>query len=124
MSTYRKLPVTRMAVNHKFQVGTFKGYLTVGLFDDGQPGEIFVKSSKDGSSDFGGLLGCLAMTASMALQRGTPLEDLCRKWKYTRFEPSGPTGNPDIPLASSIADYLGKWLELQFTDKKSTKEKK
>lgn len=108
-----KLPDTRNAVNHKFEIGGHEGYLTVGLYADGQPGEIFVTMAKEGST-IAGLMDSLATLASLALQYGVPLEDLVRKFAYQRFEPLGMTANPDIRQATSIIDYIFRWLELQF----------
>ncbi len=106
----RKLPQTRMSVTHKFEVAGHEGYLTVGYYDDGEPGEIFIKMAKEGSMA-SGLLDGLAMTMSVAIQHGVPLKLLCDKFKHTRFEPSGFTNNPEIPMATSLLDYIGKWLE-------------
>ncbi len=106
----RRLPQTRMSVTHKFEVAGHEGYLTVGYYDDGEPGEIFIKMAKEGSMA-SGLLDGLAMTMSVAIQHGVPLKLLCDKFKHTRFEPSGFTNNPDIPMATSLLDYIGKWLE-------------
>ena len=87
--------------------------MTVGLFEDGTPGEIFVNVSKQGST-VSGLMDTVAMLTSYALQYGVPISELAGKMKNTRFEPSGPTGNPQIPLASSIVDYVFRWMELKF----------
>lgn len=103
-----------MCVVHKFRVGGTKGYFRVGLFEDGQPGELFI--NLDGSVD-AGTWGMVAILTSMALQRGVPLLDICRKLGATQFEPRGLTGNQKIPMASSIADYLARWLWLEFGTK-------
>jgi ribonucleoside-diphosphate reductase alpha chain len=108
-----KLPPERSSFTHKFAVGGHEGYITVGLYEDGQPGEIFVRMAKEGSV-IAGLMDSFATAVSLALQHGVPLSILCDKFKGTRFEPSGFTGNPDIPIATSIMDYLFRWLTLRF----------
>jgi ribonucleoside-diphosphate reductase alpha chain len=109
----RRLPDTRSAVTHKFDVAGHEGYLTVGLFADGQPGELFITMAKEGST-IGGLMDCIGTLTSLALQYGVPLEALMRKFAHQRFEPSGFTKNPEIRNASSIIDYVFRWLALQF----------
>jgi ribonucleoside-diphosphate reductase alpha chain len=109
----RRLPETRSAITHKFDVAGHEGYLTVGLFQDGQPGELFITMAKEGST-IGGLMDCIGTLTSMALQYGVPLEALLRKFAHQRFEPSGFTKNPEIRSASSIIDYVFRWLALQF----------
>jgi len=109
----RRLPDTRSAVTHKFDVAGHEGYLTVGLFDDGQPGELFITMAKEGST-IGGLMDCIGTLTSMALQYGVPLDALLRKFAHQRFEPSGFTKNPEIRNASSIIDYVFRWLAFQF----------
>jgi ribonucleoside-diphosphate reductase alpha chain len=109
----RRLPETRKAVTHKFGIADHEGYLTVGLFDDGRPGELFVTMAKEGST-IGGLMDTIGALTSMALQYGVPLESLVRKFAYQRFEPSGFTRNPEIRSASSIIDYVFRWMALQF----------
>ncbi|MGA2175394.1 MAG: vitamin B12-dependent ribonucleotide reductase [Verrucomicrobiota bacterium] len=109
----RRLPETRSAITHKFDVAGHEGYLTVGLFDDGQPGELFITMAKEGST-IGGLMDCVGTLTSLALQYGVPLEALLRKFAHQRFEPSGFTKNPEIRNASSIIDYVFRWLALQF----------
>ncbi len=109
----RKLPETRMALNHKFEIAGHEGYLTVGLFENGQPGEMFITMAKEGST-IGGLMDSIATLTSMALQYGVPLEALVRKFSHQRFEPSGFTKNPDIRQASSIIDYVFRWMAFQF----------
>jgi ribonucleoside-diphosphate reductase alpha chain len=108
-----KLPPERSSFTHKFAVGGHEGYVTVGLYEDGQPGEIFVRMAKEGSV-IAGLMDSFATAVSLALQHGVPLSVLCEKMKGTRFEPSGFTGNPDIPIATSIMDYLFRWLSMRF----------
>jgi ribonucleoside-diphosphate reductase alpha chain len=109
----RRLPDTRTAVTHKFEVAGHEGYLTVGLFADGQPGELFITMAKEGST-IGGLMDSIGTLTSLALQYGVPLEALIKKFAHQRFEPSGFTKNPDIRNASSIIDYVFRWLGYQF----------
>lgn len=109
----RRLPETRRAVTHKFDIAGHEGYLTVGLFEDGQPGELFITMAKEGST-IGGLMDSIGTLTSLALQYGVPLEALVRKFAHQRFEPSGFTKNPDIRNASSITDYVFRWMALQF----------
>jgi len=109
----RKLPETRAAYTHKFDVAGHEGYLTVGVFPDGTPGELFITMSKEGST-IGGLMDSVAALTSMSLQYGVPLEALVRKFAHQRFEPSGFTKNPEIGRASSIIDYVFRWLAFQF----------
>jgi ribonucleoside-diphosphate reductase alpha chain len=109
----RRLTDTRTAVTHKFDIAGHEGYLTVGLFEDGQPGELFITMAKEGST-IGGLMDTIGTLTSMALQYGVPLETLLRKFAHQRFEPSGFTKNPEIRSASSIIDYVFRWLGLQF----------
>ncbi len=111
--TRNKLPDERSAVTHKFNVAGHEGYVTVGLYDDGKPGELFIVMAKEGSV-VSGLMDGFATSVSMALQYGVPLKVLCDKFTHTRFEPSGFTGNPEIPIAKSILDYIFRWLELRF----------
>jgi ribonucleoside-diphosphate reductase alpha chain len=109
----RRLPETRDAITHKFDVAGHEGYLTVGLFEDGQPGELFITMAKEGST-IGGLMDCIGTLTSLALQYGVPLEALLRKFAHQRFEPSGFTKNPEIRNASSIIDYVFRWLAIHF----------
>jgi len=109
----RRLPDQRNSVTHKFDVGGQEGYVTVGLYDDGSPGEVFVTISKEGST-IRGLMDSVAVLTSLALQYGVPLEDLARKFEGTRFEPYGFTNNPDLPQATSLVDYIFRWLEQRF----------
>jgi ribonucleoside-diphosphate reductase alpha chain len=111
----RRLPETRTALTHKFDIAGHEGYLTVGLFADGRPGELFVTMAKEGST-IGGLMDSVGALTSMALQYGVPLEALVKKFAYQRFEPSGYTKNPDIRNASSITDYVFRWMGLQFIE--------
>jgi ribonucleoside-diphosphate reductase alpha chain len=109
----RRLTDTRTAVTHKFDIAGHEGYLTVGLFEDNQPGELFITMAKEGST-IGGLMDSVGTLTSMALQYGVPLEALVKKFAHQRFEPSGFTKNPDIRNASSITDYVFRWMALQF----------
>jgi ribonucleoside-diphosphate reductase alpha chain len=109
----RRLPDERRSITHKFSIGGHEGYMTVGMYDDGTPGELFITMAKEGSV-VSGLMDSFATAISMALQYGVPLHVLCEKFSHTRFEPSGFTGNPDIPIAKSITDYLFRWLALKF----------
>src|SRR6202451_4104748 len=108
-----KLKEERMSVTHKFNVGGHEGYIIVGLYPNGEPGEIFVKMAKEGST-VSGLMDSFALAVSIALQHGVPLKLLCEKFAHTRFEPSGWTNNPDIGFAKSIMDYIFRWLQLRF----------
>lgn len=107
------LPGTRESVTHKFQIMGHEGYLTVGLFEDGRPGEIFVKMAKEGST-LSGMVQAFTRAFSLALQYGLPLEEAVQRFKGMRFEPMGHTSNPDIPEAMSIIDYVARYLELHF----------
>ena len=107
------MPDTRMSLTHKFEIAGHEGYITVGLFEDGQPGELFITMAKEGST-IGGLMDTVGTLTSMALQYGVPLESLVKKFAYQRFEPSGFTKNPDIRNATSITDYVFRWLGCQF----------
>ena len=109
----RKLSDERRAVTHKFSVGEHKGYITVGLYENGQPGEIFLTMAKEGST-ISGLMDAFACATSIALQYGVPLQTLVDKFSHTRFEPSGFTKNPEIPIAKSITDYIFRWLASKF----------
>jgi ribonucleoside-diphosphate reductase alpha chain len=112
----RRLPDERRAITHKFQVSGHEGYITVGLYTDGQPGEIFLKMAKEGST-VSGLMDSLATMTSIALQYGVPLRDLVNKFAHSRFEPAGFTGNQEIPIAKSIVDYVFRWLGSRFLSK-------
>ncbi len=109
----RRLPAERAAITHKFDIQGHEGYLTVGLYEDGQPGEIFLKMAKEGST-LSGMMDSFATSVSVALQYGVPLRLFCAKFAHTRFEPSGYTGNPQIPIAKSIVDYIFRWLAARF----------
>ncbi len=116
----RRLPAGRTAVTHKFDIAGHEGYITVGLYPDGQPGEIFLKMAKEGST-VSGLMDTFATAISLSLQYGVPLRDLVNKFAHVRFEPSGFTGNNEIPIAKSIIDYIFRWLGSRFlsTDDKA-----
>ncbi|PIQ84198.1 MAG: ribonucleoside-diphosphate reductase, adenosylcobalamin-dependent [Candidatus Omnitrophica bacterium CG11_big_fil_rev_8_21_14_0_20_63_9] len=109
----RRLADERQAITHKFSVGGHEGYLTVGLFEDGQPGEIFITMSKEGST-LSGLMDAFATMVSLSLQYGVPLKVLVNKFSHTRFEPSGVTNNRDIRFAKSVIDYIFRWMALKF----------
>jgi ribonucleoside-diphosphate reductase alpha chain len=109
----RKLPSVRNAMTHKFSIGGHEGYITVGMYDDGQPGEIFLVMAKEGSA-ISGLMDSFATAVSLALQYGVPLRVLIDKFSHVRFEPSGHTGNPAVPIAKSIIDYIFRWLASKF----------
>jgi ribonucleoside-diphosphate reductase alpha chain len=107
------LPSTRSSTTHKFSVSGFEGYLTIGLFEDGRPGEIFIKMSKEGST-LSGLIQGFCRSFSISLQYGLPIEEAVSRFKGMRFEPSGATSNPEIPQATSILDYIARYLEYEF----------
>jgi ribonucleoside-diphosphate reductase alpha chain len=109
----RKLPSERRAITHKFSIGGHEGYITVGMYDDGQPGEIFLVMAKEGST-ISGLMDSFATAISLALQYGVPLRVLIDKFAHVRFEPSGHTGIYEVPYAKSIVDYIFRWLASKF----------
>jgi ribonucleoside-diphosphate reductase alpha chain len=111
--TRHRMPDTRRSLTHRFEIAGHEGYITVGLYDDGQPGELFITMSKEGST-IGGLMDTVGTLTSIALQYCVPLESLVKKFAYQRFEPSGFTKNPDIRSATSITDYVFRWLGCQF----------
>ncbi len=113
MANRYKLPDERASFTHKFSIGGHEGYITTGMYEDGSPGEIFVRMAKEGSV-IAGLMDSFATSISLALQHGVPLTVLIEKFKGTRFEPSGFTGNQEIPIATSIMDYLFRWLAIRF----------
>ncbi|MBM4108954.1 MAG: hypothetical protein FJ255_09145 [Phycisphaerae bacterium] len=110
----RSLPVTRESVTHKFCINRHEGYLTIGLYADGRPGEIFIKMAKEGST-ISGMCQAFCRAFSLAIQHGLSLEDAVRRFKDMRFEPMGPTTSAEIPEAESIVDYVARYLELHFT---------
>ncbi len=109
----RRLPDTRRSVTHKFNVAGHEGYLTVGLFEDGQPGELFITMSKEGST-IGGLMDSLGTATSISLQYGVPVSSLVSKFSHQRFEPAGMTENREIPIAKSLVDYIFRWMGMEF----------
>ncbi len=109
----RRLPDTRHSMTHKFNVAGHEGYLTVGLYEDGQPGELFITMAKEGST-IGGLMDSLGTATSVSLQYGVPIESLVKKFTHQRFEPAGMTTNRDIPFAKSLVDYIFRWMGMQF----------
>jgi ribonucleoside-diphosphate reductase alpha chain len=108
-----RLPDERAGITHHFSIAGHEGYLTVSLYPNGQPGEIFVRMAKEGST-IAGLMECFGTVVSVSLQHGVPLKVLCDKLSHTRFEPSGWTGNEELGYAKSIMDYLFRWIELRF----------
>ena len=115
MPNRHRLPATRPSITHKFDVANHEGYLNVGLYEDGTPGELFITMSKEGST-VGGMMDAFATSISLCLQYGVPLEALVKKFTHQRFEPSGMTANRDIPFAKSIVDYVFRWLGLTFLE--------
>jgi ribonucleoside-diphosphate reductase alpha chain len=109
----RRLPDTRASLTHRFNVAGHEGYLTVGLYEDGGPGELFITMAKEGST-IGGLMDCLGTAISVALQYGVPIESLVNKFAHQRFEPMGMTTSADIPFAKSLVDYIFRWLGMEF----------
>src|ERR1035437_1333822 len=114
----RRLPDERKAIVHHFNVGGHEGYLTVGFYEDGTVGEIFITTAKEGST-VSGLMDCFATAVSLALQYRVPLKVLCDKFSHTRFEPSGWSGNPEIGYAKSLTDYVARYLALKFLPRTS-----
>jgi len=111
----RRMPATRRSVTHKFDIAGHEGYLTVGLYEDNTPGELFITMAKEGST-VGGLMDCFGTAISLCLQYGVPLKTLVEKFAHSRFEPSGFTKNPDIPIAKSLTDYIFRWIGQTFLD--------
>jgi ribonucleoside-diphosphate reductase alpha chain len=109
----RRLPDERLGTTHKFSIAGHEGYVTVSTYEDGAPGEIFIQMAKAGSV-VSGLMDAFALSISMCLQYGVPLDVLVDKYVHSRFEPSGFTTNQQIPVAKSITDYIFRWLELKF----------
>ena len=109
----RRLPDERQSITHKFSIAGHEGYITVGMFEDGFPGEVFITMSKEGST-ISGLMDSFATGISIALQYGVPLKVMVDKFSHARYEPSGFTNNPDIPIAKSISDYIFRWLGMKF----------
>ncbi len=117
----RRLPDERQSITHKFSIAGHEGYITVGMFEDGTPGEVFITMSKEGST-ISGLMDSFATAISIALQYGVPLRVMVDKFSHARYEPSGFTNNPDIPIAKSISDYIFRWLGMKFLPKDETRE--
>ena len=117
----RRLPDERQSITHKFSIAGHEGYITVGMFEDGTPGEVFITMSKEGST-ISGLMDSFATAISIALQYGVPLRVMVDKFSHARYEPSGFTNNPDIPIAKSISDYIFRWLGMKFLPKDETSE--
>jgi len=111
----RRLPAERQSLTHKFEVQGHEGYITVGLYEDGTPGEIFLKMAKEGST-LSGMMDAFAAQTSVALQYGVPLRVMVNKFSHMRFEPGGFTKNPEIPIAKSIIDYIFRWLASRYLD--------
>lgn len=109
------LPDTRSSITHKFAINGHEGYLTIGLHPDGRPGELFIKMAKEGST-MSGMCQAFCRAFSLALQYGLTLEDAVVRFRGMRFEPMGPTSNPDIPDCQSIVDYVARFLELNFSE--------
>src|SRR3990172_1535879 len=112
----RRLPDERQSITHKFSIAGHEGYITVGMFEDHSPGEVFITMSKEGST-ISGLMDSFATGISIALQYGVPLKVMVDKFSHARYEPSGFTNNPDIPIAKSISDYIFRWLGTKFMPK-------
>lgn len=117
----RRLENERQSITHKFSIAGHEGYFTVGLYDDGSPGEFFIKMSKEGST-LSGIMDSLALSISLNLQYGVPLEVLVSKFTHTRFEPAGMTNNREIPIAKSLMDYIGRWLAIKFLPREEAKK--
>lgn len=113
IATRKSLPITRDSITHKFSVGSHEGYLTIGLYPDGRPGEIFLKMSKEGST-MSGMCQAFCRAFSLSIQHGLSVKDAVSRFKGMRFEPMGMTTNAQIPEASSIVDYIARYLELHF----------
>jgi len=112
-SVRKTLPPTHESVTHKFSISGHEGYLTIGLFEDGTPGEIFIKMSKEGST-LSGLIQGFCRAFSLAIQYGLPLTDAIDRFRNMRFDPLGITSNPTIPQATSILDYVAQYLDIEF----------
>jgi hypothetical protein len=113
LATRQSLTQTRESLTHKFQIDRHEGYLTIGHYPDGMPGEIFIKIAKEGSA-ISGMCQAFCRAFSIALQYGLPVEEAVKRFKGMRFEPNGLTNNPDIPEADSIIDYVARFLELHY----------
>lgn len=122
LAVRQALPATRQSLTHKFAVGGHEGYLTVGLYPDGRPGEIFIKISKEGSA-ISGFCQAFCRAFSLAMQFGLTVEEAVVRFKGMRFEPMGVTSNPDIPEAQSIVDYVARYMEIEFAEPESLKRR-
>lgn len=120
IATRNALPSTRNSITHKFSVNGHEGYLTTGLYDDGTPGEIFIKMAKEGST-MKGMVQAFCRAFSLAIQYGLPLDEACARFRGMRFEPMGATSNPEIPEATSIVDYVAHYLEHEFGAENETR---
>ena len=110
------MPKERQSITHKFSIGGHEGYITAGMYEDGTVGEIFLTDIGKEGSTLRGMMNAFATSISIALQYGVPLETLVRKFSYMRFDPEGATGNPEIPFAKSMPDYIMRWLASRFLD--------
>jgi hypothetical protein len=118
----RRLPSERQSITHKFSIAGHEGYITAGMFEDGALGEIFLTDFGKEGSTMRGMMNAFATAFSVALQYGVPLETLARKFSHMRFEPEGLTGNPEIPFARSMPDYIARWLASRFLDPETCEE--
>ncbi len=118
----RRMPRERQSITHKFSIGGHEGYITAGMYEDGSVGEIFLTDIGKEGSTLRGMMNSFATAISIALQYGVPLETLVRKFSYMRFEPEGITGNPEIPFAKSMPDYIMRWLASRFLDADAQEE--
>ena len=112
----RKLPMTRQSITHKFDIAGHEGYVHVGVYEDGTPGEMFITMSKEGST-IGGLMDSFATSISLCFQHGVALDKLVEKFSFQQFDPQGMTGNRAIPFAKSIVDYIFRWMAIEFKEK-------
>ena len=117
-----KLPQTRTGINHRFNIGGHQGYILVNTYPNGQPGEVFIRIAKEGST-LAGMMNTISILTSIALQHGVPLTLLCEKFRDTRFEPAGWSENKDVGYATSIVDYIFHWMELKFTKNPAERQK-
>src|SRR5207248_2139745 len=112
----RRMPKERQSLTHKFSIAGHEGYITAGMYEDGTLGEIFLTDIGKEGSTLRGMMNAFATSVSIALQYGVPIETLVRKFSYMRFDPEGATGNPEIPFAKSMPDYIMRWLASRFLD--------
>ncbi len=118
----KRMPRERQSITHKFSIGGHEGYITAGMYEDGSIGEIFLTDIGKEGSTLRGMMNSFATAISIALQYGVPLETLVQKFSYMRFEPEGITGNPEIPFAKSMPDYIMRWLASRFLDTDAQEE--